>query len=74
MGNAKIGAYLPEGYIPLGSASLDGIIYIVSYNPLTKEIQFSALVLKRMENLSKEELIMYFKLNFLCEKMHDEKE
>ena len=42
MGNAKIGAYLPEGYIPLGSASLDGIIYIVSYNPLTKECQIGS--------------------------------
>lgn len=42
IGNAKIGAYLPEGYIPLGSASLDGIIYIVSYNPLTKECQIGS--------------------------------
>lgn len=42
MGNAKIGAYLPEGYIPLGSTSLDGIIYIVSYNPLTKECQIGS--------------------------------
>lgn len=42
MGNAKIGAYLPEGYIPLGSASLDGIIYIVAYDPLTKQCQIGS--------------------------------
>ena len=35
MGNGRVEtAYLPEGYIPLGTAELGGIIYIVSYNPL----------------------------------------
>lgn len=34
MGNGRIEtAYLPEGYIPLGTCSLGGIIYIASYNP-----------------------------------------
>lgn len=42
IGNAKIGVHLPEGYIPLGSASLDGIIYIVSYNPRTEECQIGS--------------------------------
>ena len=56
------------------SFSIRNPSFWLGYNPLTKEIQFSALVLKRMENLSKEELIMYFKLNFFCEKMADEKE
>jgi hypothetical protein len=36
MGNARVeNAVLPEGYIPLGTCSYEGIIYIVSYNPLT---------------------------------------
>lgn len=35
MGNGRVEtAYLPEGYIPMGTAELGGIIYIVSYNPL----------------------------------------
>lgn len=34
MGNGRVEtAYLPEGYIPLGTCSFGGIIYIVSYNP-----------------------------------------
>jgi hypothetical protein len=36
MGNGRVEtAKLPEGYIPLGTAELGGIIYIASYNPLT---------------------------------------
>ena len=35
MGNGRVEtAYLPEGYVPIGTAELGGIIYIVSYNPL----------------------------------------
>lgn len=35
MGNGRVEtAYLPEGYIPMGTCELGGIIYIVSYNPL----------------------------------------
>lgn len=36
----------------------------LGYNPLTKEISFSALILKRTKDLSKEELTSYFILNF----------
>lgn len=40
MGNARVeNAVLPEGYIPLGTCSYEGIIYIVSYNPLTDQSQ-----------------------------------
>lgn len=40
MGNGRVEtAYLPEGYVPLGSAELGGIIYIVSYNPLIDKCQ-----------------------------------
>ena len=40
MGNGRVEtAYLPEGYIPLGTAELGGIIYIVSYNPQIDKCQ-----------------------------------
>jgi hypothetical protein len=36
MGNGRVEtAYLPEGYIPVGTCEFGDIIYIVSYNPLT---------------------------------------
>ena len=43
MGNGRVEtAYLPEGYIPLGTTELGGIIYIVSYNPLIKKCQIGS--------------------------------
>lgn len=40
MGNGRVDtAYLPDGYIPIGSCEFGGIIYIVSYNPLTNKSQ-----------------------------------
>lgn len=40
MGNGRVEtAYLPEGYIPVGSCEFGGIIYIVSYNPLENKSQ-----------------------------------
>ena len=40
MGNSRVqGAELPEGYVPLGTTQLGGIIYIVSYNPKEKKCQ-----------------------------------
>lgn len=43
MGNGRIEtAYLPEGYVPLGTAQLGGIIYVVSYNPLSKKCQIGS--------------------------------
>lgn len=43
MGNSRVEtAYLPEGYVPLGTCSLGGIIYIVSYNPLTNKCQIGS--------------------------------
>lgn len=36
MGNGRVEtAYLPEGFVPVGTCSYGGIIYIASYNPLT---------------------------------------
>jgi hypothetical protein len=43
MGNGRVEtAKLPEGYIPLGTAELGGIIYIASYNPLTGKSQIGS--------------------------------
>lgn len=40
MGNGRVEtAYLPEGYAPVGTCEFGGIIYIVSYNPLTNKSQ-----------------------------------
>lgn len=40
MGNGRVEtAYLPEGYVPMGTAELGGIIYVVSYNPLIDKCQ-----------------------------------
>jgi hypothetical protein len=38
MGNARVEtAYLPDGYIPIGTCEFGDIIYIVSYNPLVNK-------------------------------------
>lgn len=43
LGNARVEtARLPEGFIPLGTAELGGIIYIVSYNPLKETCQIGS--------------------------------
>lgn len=40
MGNGRVEtAYLPEGYIPVGTCEFGDIIYIVSYNPLINKSQ-----------------------------------
>lgn len=42
-GNGRVEtAYLPEGYIPVGTCELGGIIYIASYNPLTNKSQLGS--------------------------------
>ena len=43
LGNGRVEtAYLPENYVPLGTASYGGIIYIVSYNPKDKKCQIGS--------------------------------
>lgn len=43
MGNGRVEtAFLPEGYVPLGTTELGGVIYIVSYNPLDKKCQIGS--------------------------------
>lgn len=40
MGNARVeSAYLPDGYIPIGTCEFGDIIYIVSYNPIDNKSQ-----------------------------------
>ena len=40
MGNGRVQtAYLPEGYVPVGTCEFGDIIYIVSYNPITNKSQ-----------------------------------
>lgn len=40
MGNARVeSAFLPEGYVPVGTCEFGDIIYIVSYNPLINKSQ-----------------------------------
>lgn len=56
MGNGRVEtAYLPEGYVPLGTAELGGIIYIVSYNPLNNKCQIGSFPSPE-RNISSEEL------------------
>lgn len=43
MGNGRVEtAQLPEGYVPIGTCSYGGIIYIVSYNPLLDRSQIGS--------------------------------
>lgn len=43
LGNGRVeSAYLPEGFIPLGTTSFGGIIYVVSYNPIEDVCQIGS--------------------------------
>ena len=56
MGNARIEtAYLPEGYMPVGTCEYGGIIYIVSYNPLENKSQIGCFPSPE-RNISSDEL------------------
>ena len=56
MGNARVEtAYLPEGYIPVGTCEYGGIIYIVSYNPLEDKSQIGCFPSPE-RNVSNDEL------------------
>lgn len=56
MGNARVEtAYLPEGYIPVGTCEYGGIIYIVSYNPLEDKSQIGCFPSPE-RNISRDEL------------------
>ena len=56
MGNARVEtAMLPTGYIPLGSTSFGGIIYILSHNPIEGKYQLGSFPSPE-RNLTKDEL------------------
>ena len=56
MGNGRVEtAYLPEGYMPVGTCEYGGIIYIVSYNPLENKSQIGCFPSPE-RNISREEL------------------
>lgn len=43
MGNVRVeSARLPAGYVPIGTAELGGIVYVVSHNPFTKKCQIGS--------------------------------
>ena len=43
MGNGRVQtAYLSEGYLPIGTTQLGGIIYVASYNPFTNKCQIGS--------------------------------
>ena len=56
MGNGRVEtAFLPEGYIPVGTCEYGGIIYIVSYNPLEDKSQIGCFPSPE-RNISNDEL------------------
>lgn len=56
MGNGRVEtAYLPEGYVPVGTCEFGDIIYIVSYNPLTDKSQIGCFPSPE-RNISSDEL------------------
>ena len=56
MGNGRVEtAYLPQGYVPVGTCEYGGIIYIVSYNPLEDKSQIGCFPSPE-RNISSDEL------------------
>lgn len=56
MGNGRVEtAFLPEGYVPVGSCEFGDIIYIVSYNPLINKSQIGCFPSPE-RNISSEEI------------------
>lgn len=56
MGNGRVEtAYLPEGYVPVGTCEFGDIIYIVSYNPLLNKSQIGCFPSPE-RNISSEEI------------------
>lgn len=56
MGNGRVEtAFLPEGYMPVGTCEYGGIIYIVSYNPLENKSQIGCFPSPE-RNVSSDEL------------------
>ena len=59
MGNGRVEtAFLPEGYVPLGTTQLGGIIYVVAYNPFTKKCQVGSFPSPE-RNYTGDEIVSY---------------
>lgn len=78
MGNAKFGAYLPGGYIPLGTTQLGGIVYVISYNPSSNKTQigsFPSPQTKFLPSADMEDVSIdptYFNTNLQYKKVYDD--
>lgn len=56
MGNGRVEtAYLPDGYVPIGTCEFGDIIYIVSYNPIINKSQIGCFPSPE-RNISSEEI------------------
>ena len=73
MGNARVEtAYLPEGYMPVGTCEYGGVIYIVSYNPLEDKSQIGCFPSPE-RNISRKELGEAENVSITADKFHDSK-
>ena len=71
MGNGRVEtAFLPEGYVPLGTTELGGIIYIVSYNPFTKKCQIGSFPSPE-RNITSDEVSKLEDVTFLQDEFKD---
>ena len=77
MGNAKFGAYLPSGYIPLGTTQLGGVIYVISYNPSDNKTQIGSFPSPQTQFLPSADMgdvsidPTYFNTNLQYKKVYD---
>ena len=78
MGNAKFGAQLPAGYIPVGTTQIGGIIYVVSINPTTNKTQIGSFPSPQIQftssiDITESELdLKYFETNLQYKKIYND--
>lgn len=78
MGNAKFGAQLPAGYIPIGTTQIGGIIYVVSINPTTNKTQIGSFPSPQIQftssiDITESELdLKYFETNLQYKKIYND--
>lgn len=78
MGNAKFGAQLPAGYIPIGTTQIGGVIYVVSFNPTTNKTQIGSFPSPQIQftssiDITESELgLNYFETNLQYKKIYND--
>ena len=78
MGNAKFGAQLPAGYIPVGTTQIGGVIYVVSFNPITNKTQIGSFPSPQIQftysiDITESELSLnYFETNLQYKKIYND--